>query len=127
MVTGNSMGMSGIMVDLESYLEKQDLVVMIDTDGANLLVSQLCQSDAISKTKKHIVFISSVNFPMKPGSHIYLSIPEKEMESLIGLYRSYEASDKLMLLSDSRNYGSLWNYVSDGIVSSEELFESMLT
>lgn len=117
---------SGTIAALEQYLERQDMVILVDIDGVNFLVDLLCHSKAISNTSKQLVVISTENYPVKPGNHIYLTVSEKEMRAFLDLYRLYESSDKLVLLTDSRNYGTLWNYVNNGIMSAEEVLEAIL-
>ena len=114
-----------IVTDLRMYLEYEDMVILIDIDGANPLTEMLCRSEALLNTDKQVVVIGTVNYPSKPGKHIYRTISEREMRVLLHIYRSYESSDKLFLLSDSRNYGSAWNYVSNGMITEQEMFEAM--
>ena len=45
---------------------------------------------------------------------------------LIKLYRTYEFSDRFIVLDDSCQYGSVWNYVSEGTLSVEEALESLI-
>lgn len=114
-----------IVEDLQSYLEKEDMVILIDINGANLLTEILCMSEAIRISWKRAAILSTVNFPVKPGKHIYRTISEEEMRMLLNIYLSYEASDKLFLFSYSKNYGSLWNYVNNGLISEEEMVEAL--
>ena len=114
-----------ILSDLQTYLRCEDMVILIDITGANLLTEMICRSDALKNSKKRIVVIGTVGFPKKPGEHIYRTISEREMRVLLDIYRSYEVSDKLFLLSDSRNYGSTWNYVNCGMITEQEMFEAM--
>ena len=116
---------SQVMADLGLYLEQEDMVILIDSSGANPLTEMLCKSDALQNTPKRVVIISKTNFPIKPGKHIYRTVSEREMRELLYVYRLYEASDKLFLLSDSTNYGSAWNYVNNGLISENDMFEAM--
>lgn len=114
-----------IVARLQRYLNKEDMVILIDTDGSNPLTEILCRSEIPEKSWKRAVILSAANFPRKPGRHSYQTVSEKEMNMLLKLYRLYEASDKLFLLSDSKNYGSIWNYVNSGLISEEEMLEAL--
>ena len=115
-----------IVGQLEKFFENNDMVILVDIEGANILVEMLCHSKVIKDTSKKLVIVSCVNYPLKSGNHEYITVSEKQMKQLLGIYRCYEPSDKLVLLSDSRNYGNTWNYVNTGIISIEDVFEAML-
>ena len=53
-------------------------------------------------------------------------ISPKEMDEVLEVYRMYEFSDKVMLISDSVQHGSLINYVKTGIITKEEMVEALL-
>ena len=115
-----------IAEELEQYLDTKDIVRLVDILGAKPMTDMLCASDAVSGTEKKLVIMSTANYAKKPGNHIYMTVMEEEMKVLLDVYRSYEASDHLVLLSDSRVYGSMWNYVSNGLLSIEDMFDAML-
>ena len=54
------------------------------------------------------------------------TLSKEEMCRLSELYRLYENSDKLMLLTDGDNYGSILNYVKTGMMTFEETLEALL-
>ena len=112
---------------LEHYLKKYDLTILIDAEDSNKLADLICNSKAMAGTSKRVVIISKAGYPTKPGNHIYVTVSEKEMKSYLEIYRSYESSDKLVLLSDrNANYGSMFNYVNAGILTTEEMVEAVL-
>ncbi len=45
---------------------------------------------------------------------------------LLKLYWTYEFSDRFIVLDDNNRYGSVWNYVREGILSAEEALESLI-
>lgn len=53
-------------------------------------------------------------------------VSTRQMDDLIRLYYLYCFSDKVMVISDSCQYGSLFNYVNNGILSKEEMVEGLL-
>ncbi|MBQ6415044.1 MAG: hypothetical protein IJJ65_02220 [Butyrivibrio sp.] len=46
---------------------------------------------------------------------------------ILKLYRLYDFSDRLFVISEDSQYGNLFNYVKNGVLSSEELVEAWLT
>lgn len=119
----------GILADLAFCLEKCDLVVLADMRGTVDLVGRFCRSDALRETEKRVAVFSASLFLGCPalcvGRHRFYRTSVREQAALLSLYRSYEVSDKLFLLSDSQNYGSTWNYVNSGMITEQEMFEAM--
>lgn len=115
-----------ILADLEKYLEAQDLVILIDENHSEYLTELFCKSETVSKTKKNLAIISTAECPKQTEKHRYRKASKEEMDILLRLFRSYEASDRLLLFSDTLNYGSLWNYVKSGLIDYEEMIGAML-
>ncbi len=49
-----------------------------------------------------------------------------EMEELLSLYRLYEFSDKVTVISETTQYGGLINYVKNGLFTPEEMVDAIL-
>ena len=118
---------NNIIADLEKYLDEYDLVILIDIDEAILVTNMLCSSKALEKTSKKVVIISTVTFSLDGGNHTFRYVTEEEMSVILEVYRSYEASDHLILVSDSGIYGEPWNYIDNGMLTFEEMFTALLT
>ena len=43
-----------------------------------------------------------------------------ENSEVLELYRMYEFSDRFIVLEESCQYGSIWNYVRKGLITAEE-------
>ena len=56
----------------------------------------------------------------------YKVITKEYYNEINKLYRSYEFSDKIQMIVNSKQYGSILNYLSTGILSEEEFFEALL-
>ena len=115
-----------IINDLEEYIRQSDLVILVDINCANPMTDMLCRSNALLETSRRVVIISVVNMSIKYEKHIYRTVTELEMRILLEIYRLYESSDRLLLFTDSRNYGSTWNYVNNGLLSSEEMLDALM-
>ena len=46
--------------------------------------------------------------------------------SIFELYSIYDFSDRLVIMTDSKQYGSIWNYVDAGILTIEEAIDALL-
>lgn len=53
-------------------------------------------------------------------------IEEKDSKILRHLYHTYEFSNKFTMLSADSNFGTIWNYVKTGILTSEEALSAVL-
>ena len=49
-----------------------------------------------------------------------------DMDEVIEMYRMYDFSDKVFVISDSEQFGSMFNYVKSGILSKEEMVDALL-
>ncbi len=111
---------------LKNLLQHYDLVILVDVENADVLTDKLCKSFAFINTGKSLCVISVSDFPVKNNKHNLIKVTAREMGEILDLYRSYEASDKLIFLGESENYGGLRNYVRSDILSEEEMFEALL-
>ena len=50
----------------------------------------------------------------------------EEMEEILNLYRMYEFSDKITVLSEDIQYANMINYVKAGLLTPEEMVEALL-
>lgn len=48
------------------------------------------------------------------------------MDKLLEIYRLYDFSDKITVVSESNQYGTLLNYVKTGILTMEEMVDALL-
>ncbi len=50
-----------------------------------------------------------------------------QISEILKLYRLYDFSDRLFVISETSQYGNLFNYEENGVLSPEELVEAWLT
>lgn len=50
----------------------------------------------------------------------------RQMEEITQLYRLYDFSDRVLLISRAQQYGTIFNYLQSGLLSGEELAEALL-
>ena len=48
------------------------------------------------------------------------------MDEILNFYRMYDFSDKITVISDSDQFGSLINYVKTGILTKQEMVDALL-
>ena len=48
------------------------------------------------------------------------------MEDVLKIYRMYDFSDRILVISDSDQFGNMFNYVKNGLLSKEEMVEALL-
>ncbi len=53
-------------------------------------------------------------------------VTKEEFEEVKKLYHTFEFSNRIIDVSNSSNYPSLFNYVNQGILTEEELVEALL-
>lgn len=54
-------------------------------------------------------------------------IPKEELSKIISLYCMYDFSDKVSLVSDCSQYGSMFNYVNNGILTNNEMVDAIFS
>ena len=53
-------------------------------------------------------------------------ITKQEMDEMLRMHHIYDFSDNVFIISDSDQYGSLFNYVNNGILTKQEMVEALL-
>lgn len=61
-----------------------------------------------------------------PNGRYLKRIPLDQMSEILRMYRLYDFSGGITVISEAGNYGSLFNYVRGGILSIEEMVEALL-
>lgn len=51
---------------------------------------------------------------------------QEDINEILKMYFLYDFSDKVITISDSLQYGSLFNYVKTGILTKQEMVDSLL-
>ena len=65
-------------------------------------------------------------FQMKRKSLHLKYISESQMNELLNIIYLYDFSDKVIVISDSSQYGGLLNYVKTGLLTKRELIDALL-
>lgn len=113
---------------IDKLLQKFDRVlVIINGNGiAENLTENFLQSEALQKTSKKMFILSDQSISDTMAHHQYAQLDAEEVDAIRRIYFTYDFSDHFYILSDSPQYGGLLNYVKTGIMTMEEVFETIL-
>ncbi len=115
-------------------LNKFDIVLTLFSGGENAIewARQFIKSEELKKASKRTLILSDMDLPCEslPYADIcgctYRRIGREEAEAFERLYRMYEFSDQLIMISDQPQYGGLLNYVKTGVMTLEEIIQTLL-
>ena len=115
---------------LEQYIDQYDKILLLDLEGTKsqkLVVKLLEYLPSGTLENKKILVMSKEEVSKKLGNGVDIVIisPEQMME-FVKLFRTYEFSDRVSVVSASDLQPSLLNYLNTGILSEAEVFETML-
>ncbi len=97
---------------IEKALAEYDLVILIDS-GNDMSPGGLFEK-----------FINSS--PVRNSSKKLLVLPAEKYGDWVELYRTYEFSDRFRVVGRHRQYGCLFNYADNGLLTEREVFELIL-
>ncbi len=112
---------------LEKYLEEYSSIIIFDDRNEEISRYKLAffESDLKAYEQKKILIMGLKN-DVDTAKKEYKIITEQEYSSILQLYRMYEFTDKLRIVSHFLQFGSMLNYLSTGIITEEEYFEALL-
>ncbi len=108
---------SNIVCRLKAIIDAGDKVLLFNS--TNLEMLDLLRDIIKGRNDAHYTIFQSVE-----KSFDYVS--QSEMGDILDLYRTYDFSDRVFVVSDSNQYGSLYNYVKMGILTKEEMIKALL-
>ncbi len=112
--------------EVEDILAGFDLVLIAEDERSLEIARMIADSGMLDSTQKNLAFLTIMPFDVPVGRHMVRHVSEYEMKTIMDIFRTYEASDKFVLLSESNTYGGLWNYVKSGVLSREEALRALL-
>lgn len=111
---------------IENYVNKYDSVFVL---GAGIPESgEFFEAISRQTAKKILLLVKGTEADGIPecGAEIQ-TISEEEYCDIEELYYMYEFSDRIHLLADSAQYGSLGNYMATGLLTENETFAALLS
>ena len=100
------------LINIEKMIGKYDKVIFVYEEGTafmNKLYGRIVASDAFRLSSSRLLILPAENY-----------------SDLVSLYLIYEFSDKIKILGKAGQYGNLFNYVENGILTEDEVFELIL-
>ena len=114
---------SEIICKLEEHINSDKRVILYDHSDAAIL-HLLCDRIA-ERGMQNVEIWCSVE--AKNGDFAFLKlITEIQMKELLDLYYLYDFSDRVTVVAESGQYGSLFNYIRNGILTPEEMLDAIL-
>lgn len=101
-----------IKVKIENDLNSYDLILLVESDEPSSvggMMGRLLNAQAFRQSKKKI-----------------LVLPAEKYTDLISLYHTYEFSDRFRVVGRSSQYGGLFNYIDNGLLTEAEAFALIL-
>lgn len=116
--------MADIIRVLEKELEEYDRVVVAKkvTDGVRRALVKFVSE----RTDKRILLIYADGTKEEYTALSSRHVSQEEPDEYIKLYRMYSFSDKIYVLDDGKQFGTLQNFVDTGILTEEEAVEALL-
>ena len=112
---------------LEKYLEEYSSIIIFDDRNEEIRKYKLSffeREMELSDQKK--IMVMGLKDDVTADKWGYKIITEQEYNFILRLYRMYEFTDKLRIVSYFLLFGSMLNYLSTGIITEEEYFEALL-
>lgn len=96
---------------IQDKLEVYDVILLIGTwgSGDGDLAGRLLNSQALQRSEKKV-----------------LVLPAGKYKDFVELYYTYEFSDRIRVIGENCQHGNLMNYVAHGLLTEQEMFESIL-
>ncbi len=125
-MTLTSINKDGVQCTLENELERifnrGNRVILYNYDN-QFILNML--SDSLDRLELSSVIIWHC-IEKYTDSKCTKKIDRKMMEDVIELYKTYDFSDKIIVLDKSEQYGDLLNYVRNGVLTVEEMIDALL-
>lgn len=107
---------------LETMINNGIKVLLVDYPDAEIVVLLLT-----ALKNRNLTMVQIWNYVEEvPKDKQLIYIPQKDMNEVLEMYRMYEFSDKVTVISDTSQYGSLFNYIKTGILTKEEMVDALL-
>ena len=107
---------------LHSLICNGKIVVLFDYEGIDILQS-LCK-ELVSRKTSNVEIWQSIGEELNAELSKYVS--KEIIDKAIDIYRMYDFSDKVFVISDSDQYGSMFNYSKTGILTKQEMVDALL-
>lgn len=117
-------------LSLEKYIEGYEKVIIFDCKCKKVidLFNYFINYKDLGKITSKIVILSTekINVTLQSSNVDVCVISKTDLTFLLNIYRMYEFSDRITLISESSQYPSLLNYILTGMLTEEEFIDALL-
>ena len=107
---------------LESVINNDEKVIAFADDDKHLL--SLLYDELGNRMINNVKIYHCVS--EVPNHKGVARVSKLEMEEILEMYRTYDFSDQLLVVSNSSINGSMYNYVKTGILTKQEMIDALL-
>lgn len=104
-----------------------ELIVKNECESLEIIAERV---SCLLDKNRYVVYVDD-SFAWKEAAVSYLgSRHDVEIvtdKAMIELYYLYEFSDRFIVLSESEQYGSVWNYVKGGLITFEDAMDALFS
>lgn len=116
------MNKNQIIEKLNASICLGSIIIVFDLDNLDFL--QLLSARMVSQNITNMEIWQAIE--EKSSSQISIYVSKEVVDNTIKINRMYDFSDKVLVLSNSEQYGSLYDYVKTGILTMEEMADALL-
>lgn len=109
-----------INIEIANRINNRKKVIIVDSSNKDF-VRMLCRELENHESNAEVWHLFEI---MDGNRELHLS--QDEMKDVLELYRLYDFSDKVYVISDYGDCGSLFNYVKTGILTEQEMVDALL-
>lgn len=113
---------SECIASIERIANENQHILLINNDDLEFVkvLNECIKNYQSSQFERCCVIIPILN------TNIMNGISDRDSKEFLRIYGLYDFSDKVSVISDAEQYGNLYNYVKNGILTREEMIEALL-
>ena len=110
------------------FINDYEKIIIFDfkCKKASDLLVRFLNYEQLGKNTSKIIILCTDKIKLKSYKRNFCKISRSDLTFILKIYRLYEFSDRITLLSQNPQYPSLLNYILTGVLTEEEFFESLL-
>jgi len=115
-----------IIIELEKDLMQYDSVLLCIPNDVDSVLERLFDLSIFKQSEANFKVYIPSSFDMYVKENVRV-VSGQEMNIILEYYRMYEFTDRLKILGENKQFGGLVNYLKNGILTEEEVFEAILS
>lgn len=110
-----------IICKLEKAIVSGKRIILFNCDN-NTILNTILNKIEVDKIENVEIWVKKEYYSK---SKIVKVITDEEIFDLLKLYKMYEFSNRFYVVSDSEQYGNVFNYIRNGIITEEEMADAL--